>query len=333
MTVRERLRLLGPYTIILLVVPVAAVMEPLFFRPSNLQNVARQAAFLAVVALGQLVVIISRGLDLSVGGVITTASLLMVHFAGTADGSLLLGIVSVIAVSLAIGILNGVMVAFRRVPAIIATLGTLFLVQGVSLWLTEGRSRGRVPEEMAALGAGRIGPVPVPVLVAAAVAVLMAVLLYRSAYGRAVYATGLNPEATAMAGVPTRLVHASAFVVSALLAALAGLMMSGFVGFYDRTLGVGFDLDSIAAAVLGGASLASGRGYVVGTLAAVVGLAGLDNLLLLQGVGESYQLIGKGAVLFAAVLFTGLVRRASSSSAGKQTEVGTHPPERNYTTA
>ncbi|MFP3915729.1 MAG: ABC transporter permease [Actinomycetota bacterium] len=333
MTARERLRLLAPYTIILLVVPVAAVIEPVFFRASNLQNVARSAAFLAVVALGQLVVIIGRGLDLSVGGVITTSSLLMVHFAGTAEGSLLAGIAWVVAVALAIGILNGVMVAFRRVPAILATLGTLFLVQGVSLWLTEGRSRGRVPDALVAFGAGRIGPIPVPVVVAAAVAVLMAVVLYRSPYGRAVYATGLNPEATALAGVPTRLVHASTFVVAALAAALAGLMLSGFVGFYDRTLGVGYDLDSIAAVVLGGASLLGGRGYVVGTLAAVVGLAGLDNLLLLQGVGESYQLIGKGIVLFAAVLFTSLVRRASSSPAGKQTEVVTTPPERNHTTA
>lgn len=332
MNLRERLRLIGPYTIILLVVPAAALMEPVFFRPSNLQNVARSAAFLTVVALGQLVVVIGRGLDLSVGGVITTSSLLMVHFAGRAGGSIALGVGSVIAVALAIGVLNGIMVAFRRVPAILATLGTLFLVQGVSLWLTEGRSRGRIPEEMVMFGAGRIGPIPVPVLVATGVTALMAVVLYRSAYGRALYATGLNPEATALAGIPTRLVGASTFVVAALLAALAGLMLSGFVGFYDRTLGVGYDLDSIAAVVLGGASLAGGRGYVIGTLAAVVGLAALDNLLLLQGVGESYQLIGKGVVLFAAVLFTGLVRRASISPVGKPTEVET-PPERNYTTA
>lgn len=332
MTLRERLRLVGPYMILLLVVPVAAVAEPVFFRPGNLQTVIRQAAFLAVVALGQLVVVIGRGLDLSVGGVITTSSLLMVHFAGRAGGSLTVGIMSVIGVALAIGLLNGLMVAYRRVPAILATLGTLFLVQGTSLWLTGGRSRGRIPEEMVAFGAGRIVSVPVPVLVAIGVAAVMAIALYRSAYGRALFATGLNPEASAMAGIPTRTMVASTFVVAALLAALAGLMLSGFIGFYDRTLGVGYDLDSIAAVVLGGASLAGGRGYVVGTLAAVLGLAALDNLLLLQGVGESYKLIGKGVVLFAAVLFTGLVRRASSSPAGKPTMVET-PPEGNYTTA
>src|SRR5690606_16727914 len=232
MSIRERLRQIGPYTILLEVLPVAALVQPGFYRPANLQNVVRDAAFLAIVALGQLIVIIGRGLDLSVGGVITTASLLMVYFAGTASGSLGLGLASVIGVTLAIGLLNGLMVAFRRVPAILATLGTLFLVEGVSLWLTGGRSRGRVPEALVAVGA-----------------VAVAVGLHRTTYGRALFATGLNPEASALSGIPTRSVVASTYVIAALVAALSGLMLSGLVGFYDRTLGVGYDLDSIAAVV------------------------------------------------------------------------------------
>lgn len=331
MNIRERLRQIGPYTILLVVLPVAAIVEPVFFRPTNLQNVARDAAFLAIVALGQLIVIIGRGLDLSVSGVITTASLLMVYFAGTSSGSLGLGLAAVVGVTLAIGLLNGLMVAFRRVPAILATLGTLFLVQGVSLWLTGGRSRGRVPEALVAIGTGRVGPIPVPVLVAIGAAIVVAVVLHRTSYGRALFATGLNPEASAMSGIPTRSIVASTFVLSALLAALAGLMLSGLVGFYDRTLGVGYDLDSIAAAVLGGASFFGGRGSVVGTLAAVLGLSSLENLLLLQGVGESYQLIGKGVVLFAAVLFTGLVRRTPNSSSRRKAMVE-NPPERKHET-
>lgn len=331
MSIRERLRQIGPYTILLVVLPVAALVQPGFYRPANLQNVVRDAAFLAIVALGQLIVIIGRGLDLSVGGVITTASLLMVYFAGTASGSLGLGLASVIGVTLTIGLLNGLMVAFRRVPAILATLGTLFLVEGVSLWLTGGRSRGRVPEALVAVGTGKVGPIPVPVLVAAVVAVAVAVVLHRTTYGRALFATGLNPEASALSGIPTRSVVASTYVIAALMAALSGLMLSGLVGFYDRTLGVGYDLDSIAAVVLGGASFLGGRGSVVGTLAAVLGLSSLENLLLLQGVGESYQLIGKGVVLFAAVLFTTLVRRRPSSPAGRKAMVA-NPPERNKET-
>lgn len=331
MTTRERLRTLGPYTILLLVVPVAAAINPTFFRPGNLQTISRQAAFLAIVALGQLLVVIGRGLDLSVGAVITTTSVLLIQFAGRAGGSVLLGVAAVLGAAFAIGALNGAMVAFRKVPAILATLGTFILVEGAALWLTGGRSRGRIPEELTAFGSGRIGPIPLPVVVALAVAAILAVVLYRSTYGRALYATGLNPEASALSGIPTRLMGASTFVICSLLAAVAGLMLAGHIGFYDRTLGVGYDLDSIAAVVLGGATLAGGRGSVVGTLAAALGLAALENLLLLQGVGEPFQLIGKGVVLFAAVLFAGLVRRNPTGPPPPMTEVAS-PPERKRTT-
>lgn len=314
MTLRERLRLLGPYTILALVLVVAATTSPVFFRASNLQTVGRQAAFLAVVALGQLLVVIGRGLDLSVGAVITTTSLLMIQIAGVAGGSAATGVAAVVAAAVGIGLLNGTMVAFRRVPAILATLATFVLVQGTALWLTEGRSRGRIPELLLPLGAGRVGPIPVPVLLAGALAVIVAFVLRRSAYGRSLYATGLNPEASALAGVPTRSVIASTFVLCSLFAAMAGLMLSGYVGFYDRTLGVGYDLDSIAAVILGGASFAGGRGNVTGTLAAAVGLAALDNLLLIQGVGEPYKLIGKGLVLFAAVLFAVFLTRQPATA-------------------
>ena len=134
-------------------------------------------------------------------------------------------------------------------------------------------------------------------------------LLGRSRYGRAAYAVGANPEASHLAGIARRRVAGGAFVASALLAMVAGLLLSGFVGFYDRTIGVGYDLDSIAATILGGASFAGGAGTVSGTVAAAVGLAALDNLLLIAGVGPAVQLIGKGLVLFAAVLAAGWLAR------------------------
>lgn len=328
---RRRLQLIGPYTVLILVIPVAAITAPSFFQPGNLQNITRHASFLAVVALGQLIVIIARGLDLSVGAVITTTSLLMIHLAGTASGNLGLGLVAVLGFAIAVGLLNGLMVAYRRVPAILATLATFFLVGGAALWLTEGRSRGRIPEVLAPLGTGEIGPVPIPAIITLVLALMVAWVLGRSAYGRALYATGLNPEATHLSGIPTRLVIASTFVIAALLAALAGLMLSGFVGFYDRTLGVGYDLDSIAAAVLGGASLLGGKGKVGGTVVAALGLAALDNLLLLQDVGESSQLIGKGVVLFLAVLWAALLNRPRSSP--DTSNLVAPPPERNQTIA
>jgi ribose transport system permease protein len=145
------------------------------------------------------------------------------------------------------------------------------------------------------------------------------------------YAVGSNPEASYLSGIARRRVAAIAFVACATLAMLTGLMLSGFVGFYDRSLGVGYDLDSIAAVVLGGASLAGGSGTVAGTLAAVVGLAGLDNLLVIAGVDQSVQLIGKALVLFAAVLSAGWLTSArfeDSARMLRMLEPVATPPER-----
>jgi ribose transport system permease protein len=302
MVLRRRIGRLAPLAVAVLVALAALVSQPDFYDPGNLRNVARQAAFLGVVALGQLLVVVVRGLDLSVGAVITATLLLIVELAGTSGDSLPGAIVAIVAMAIGVGVLNAVLVVMRRVPAILATLATYTLVQGVGLWLTEGQSRGRVPEAIKPLGTGNVGPVPVPVIIATVVAIVVGVVLHRGVLGRAMYAVGSNPEASYLSGIARRRVAAFAFVACAILAMVTGLMLSGFVGFYDRSLGVGYDLDSIAAVVLGGATLAGGSGTVAGTIAAVVGLAALDNLLVIAGVDESVQLVGKALVLFAAVL-------------------------------
>lgn len=301
---RDLLIKAAPFGILALVLVAAVLVEPGFFRVGNLANVTRLAAFLAVVALGQLLVVINRSLDLSVGAVITVTLLLIVQIAGTQGDRVGLALTAVVVTALAIGALNALMVTFRRVPSILATLATLGLVQGVGLWLTEGRSRGRVPELLSPLGSGSLGPVPIPVIIAAVLAAGISFLLRRTAFGRSLYAVGHNPQAAFLSGIPVKAVSASVFVIASVMAMIAGLMLSGFVGFYDRTVGVGYELDSIAAVVLGGATLTGGRGNVGGTLAAVLGLAALENLLLLLGVGEAVQLMGKAAVLFIAVAST-----------------------------
>ena len=326
MSMRRRIGQLAPLAVALLVGMAALVTEPGFYDSANLRNVARQAAFLGVVALGQLLVVIVRGLDLSVGAVITTTLLLIVEIAGTQGGSVSAALIAVLAMALAVGTLNSILVVVRRVPAILATLGTYVLVQGIGLWVTEGRSRGRVPDAIKPLGTGHVGPVPTPVIIAVAVAIVVAVILRRSALGRTMYAVGSNPEASYLSGVARRRVAALAFVASAVLAMVTGLMLSGFVGFYDRSLGVGYDLDSIAAVVLGGASLAGGSGTVAATLAAVVGLAALDNLLLIIGVDQSVQLIGKALVLLAAVLSAGWLSSSRFEDTVRTAEAVAMPP-------
>ncbi len=315
---RRQIIRLAPFAVLLLVALAAVIIEPRFYSGANLRNVARSAAFLSVVAVGQLLVVIVRGLDLSVGAVITTTLLLTVYIAGTAPGRLPLALLAVLAAAVAIGALNAFLVVLRRVPAILATLATFFLIQGAGLWLTQGRSRGRVPDELRLIGSGSIaGTVPIAVVIAAAIAILVGMILSRTSYGRAIYAVGSNPQAAHLSGIRYRTVTAFALIGCSCLAMLAGLMLAGNVGFYDRTLGVGFDLDSIAAVVLGGASLAGGSGKVGGTVAAATGLAALDNLLLLAGVPAPAQLIAKGIVLFLAVLAAGWIFRPSGEGAAQ----------------
>ncbi len=315
---RQQIVRLAPFAVLLLVVLAAMLVEPRFFGPANLRNVARGAAFLSVVAVGQLLVVIVRGLDLSVGAVITTTLLLTVEIAGTVEGRLPLAILAVIVAAVAIGALNAFLVVMRRVPVILATLSTFFLIQGAGLWLTEGRSRGRVPDELRVIGSGVIGgTVPVAVVIAAVVAVVVALILARTTFGRSIYAVGANPDAAHLSGVARRRTTTLALIGCSSLAMLAGLMLAGHVGFYDRTLGVGYDLDSISAVVLGGASLMGGSGRVGATVAAAVGLAALDNLLLLVGAPQPVQLIAKGLVLFLAVLAAGWLFRPAGEDASR----------------
>lgn len=315
---RQQLVRLAPFAVLLLVLLAATLLEPRFFGAANLRNVARGAAFLSVVAVGQLLVVIVRGLDLSVGAVITTTLLLTVEIAGTVEGRLPLAILAVIVAAVAIGALNAFLVVMRRVPVILATLSTFFLIQGAGLWLTEGRSRGRVPDELRVIGSGVIGrTVPVAVVIAAIVVAVVALILHRTTFGRSIYAVGANPEAAHLSGVARRRTTTLALIGCSSLAMLTGLMLAGNVGFYDRTLGVGYDLDSISAVVLGGASLLGGSGRVGGTVAAAVGLAALDNLLLLVGAPQPVQLIAKGLVLFLAVLAAGWLFRPAGEDASR----------------
>lgn len=286
---------------VVVVLLVAAIVRPAFYSGSNLRTVAYLFSFLSVVSLGQLLVIIVGGIDLSVGAVMSASLIMLVQIAGRPGDSVAVGLLGVFTIAVAVGIVNGLLVAVRQVPAILATLATLVLLNGSVLYLTEGRSSGRVPEAIVSLGAGRVAGVPVPFIIAVALAASVAFALRRTAYGRVLYATGANREASRYAGVSVRLVTASAFVIGSLLAMFAGLLLAGFVGFPDRTIGNGYDLTSITAVVLGGAVLGGGRGTVVGTMIAAVALASLENLLLLLGFDVAYQLMIKAAVLLLAV--------------------------------
>lgn len=285
-----------------LVLLAAAIFAPHFYSAQNLGNVVRQMGFLGVVALGQTFVLLVAGIDLSVGGLQGLAMVALAQITRGRDAMLLPAIGFAFAAGAVAGLVNAALVVGRRVPPFLATFATFVLVEGLLLLWTGGAPSGSIPPGIQVLGAGNLGPIPVPAVIAAGLMLVAAFVLRRTTYGLCVYATGANRLAAAMSGLPTRGVIASTYVISALLAVLAGLMISGYAGYVDTYLTQSLNLDSIAAAIVGGTSLLGGRGGVVRTLAGVVLISVVVNFMVILNAGEAGQLLIEGLVIILAVL-------------------------------
>lgn len=294
-------RFLVPVISLALLLAATMVLAPVFFLPTNLSNVGRQAAFLGVVAIGQTLVMLVGGIDLSVAAVMVAAMTIVAQTTSGRDDTLLFALTFAFAFGIAVGLTNAFLVIVRRVPPFVTTLAMLILVEGVLLFWTGGIQVGSIPPGLRPLGIGRVGPITAPVLVLLLVAAVAIFTLRRTVLGRAIYATGGNPLAARLSGIWTNTVITSAYVLCSVLAILAGLMLSGYIGYTDQYLGQGFELDSIAAAVVGGASFFGGKGSVLGTLFGVAVIVVLNNLIVLLGYGVSVQLIVTGTVIIAAI--------------------------------
>lgn len=291
--------------LLILGVMIAAVLlrlfVPSFYNSDNVFNVLRQASILGMVALGQTLVLLVAGIDLSVGAVIGVTVVTLAEFSQGGTLALVPAIATVLVISAAIGALNGLLVTVRNVPPFITTLGMAVLVDGARLAYTRGVPSGNIPSSIRPLGLSGFSVIPYAFLLWLALSVLLWLVLNRTTYGRRIYATGTNREAARLAGVSVDRVVWSAYVICSVFAGLGGLVLSAYVGYVDRYLGVGFDLDSIAAAVVGGTSFVGGRGGIPGTIGGVFFLEVLLNVLVLVGLNPNLQLVVKGVVIVAAV--------------------------------
>jgi ribose/xylose/arabinose/galactoside ABC-type transport system permease subunit len=207
----------------------------------------------------------------------------------------------VFAIGGAVGLLNGLLVTKRRVPPFIATLGVAILLEGIRMVYTKAAPSGSIPPVARFFGNGAIGPVPTALIVFLALALLAAFVLRRTAIGRYIYATGVNREAARLSGINVDGVAILTYVICSALAVLGGLILAGFVGYADNYLGAGYELDSIAAVVIGGTSFAGGSGGIGGTVVGVLLLTMLFNIVLLLSLSVEYQLVVKGMVIILAV--------------------------------
>ncbi len=277
----------------------AAISSDDFRTIGNVSNISRQGAVLALVALGQFLVVVTAGIDLSVGA---SAKLAAIASAITMAGSnirLIPGILVAAGIGVVVGAINGYGVTRLRVPAFVMTLGMLAVVQGVALYVAP-TPRGRSSPWLGSFFGWSVGPFFGVVLLVMAVWVIAWWGLYKRSWGRHLYAFGGNPEVARVSGVRIRRVQFTAYLASGALAGLAGLLLTARSGVGDPNAGMGLEFESLAAVVVGGASLFGGRGRLIGVLGGVVLLAMLGNIFNLVGIQVWYQQLLKGLIILAA---------------------------------
>jgi ribose transport system permease protein len=297
---------LGPLVMLLLVVLGMSIAYSGFASLDNLLTIALQATTRAILAIGVTLVIVSGGIDLSVG---TVMSLAMVSMGVLVIGEglpLWLGLLVPPLVGAATGLVNGALVAFGRLPSFIATLGMLGIAQGLALTLSNGLSLYGFPEGFDYIGGGTLWGVPVPVLILAVVAVLMGYVFHQTGLGRYAFALGGNEEAVRRSGVSVPWLKVKIFVLCGVLSGLASIVLSSRINSAHPGVGFGYELDAIAAAVIGGASLMGGRGSVTGAIVGALIMATIRFGLNVLGMSPFLQQIAVGVILIAAVLLDNL---------------------------
>jgi ribose transport system permease protein len=298
---RVNVRDFGTVVGLLLILAVFAFIAPGFLAERNLMNILQQSSINACVALGMTLVIISGGIDLSVG---PTAALSAVLSATLMVAGIppIFAVVAGLALGAICGAVNGALVAFGGLQPFIVTLGTLSTYRALALIFTGGNPILGIPPGFRAIANGYAFGLPASVIVVIVVAVLAAILLRKTPFGEYLLAVGGNEEAAHIAGVPIALTKIGAYVLSGVLAALAAVILIGRLGAAEPILGNLWELDAIAAAAIGGASLMGGKGSIIGTLLGAIILGAMRNGLTLLNVQAFYQLLATGLIILFAML-------------------------------
>jgi ribose transport system permease protein len=290
---------------LLLLIVVVSFLNDNFFTVDNILNILRQTSVNAIIAVGMTLVILTAGIDLSVGSVLALCG----AFAATMIGleiPVMIAVPTALLAGAALGAISGIIIAKGKVQAFIATLVTMTLLRGVTMVYTEGRpiSTGftDVADSFAWFGTGYALGIPVPIWLMVIVFASVWYLLNHTRFGRYVYALGGNESATRLSGINVDRVKIGVYAICGLLAALAGLIVTSRLSSAQPTAGMGYELDAIAAVVLGGTSLAGGKGRIMGTLVGALIIGFLNNALNLLDVSSYYQMIAKAVVILLAVL-------------------------------
>jgi inositol transport system permease protein len=310
----------GIFLIFAVMIVVASLLSPAFVSSTNLINIVRQMSIVGLIALGVTGIIVSAGIDLSSGSVVGLTAVVAASLAQSPDNSgafypglhlpLIVPILAACAVGALVGLINGTLVAKTRIPPFIATLGTYTAVRGAALLYTGGRPISDLTDEYNFIGQGDVFGLPVPIIILVVMAVVTHILYAHTKFGKYIYAIGGNEQAARVSGIDASRYKMLIYVYASFLAALAGLVVSSRIGSGQPGLGVGYELDAIAAAVIGGTSLsAGGIGTVAGTIVGALIIGVLNNTLDLMNVSAYWQQIIKGCIIVGAVIIDQLKNR------------------------
>jgi rhamnose transport system permease protein len=305
-----RLREVGILLVLLATVVVVGIQAPLFFSVSNFEQILLNVSLIAIVVVGQTTVVLTRNVDLSVGSVVglvafATGDLLKEHSLGVA-GAIAVGCV----LGIGLGALNGLIITAGRVPAIVATLGTLYVYRGIDFLIAGGKQVSAIdlPRSYLGIASSSVAGIPTLILAAAVIALVAAYLLRNSGIGRQLYAIGSNPAAAEVVGIPSQRLIFGAFVVCGLLAGVAGVLWGSRFGSVNALAASGLELQVIAAVVVGGVNIFGGSGTVIGAVLGAVLLATIQNALLILHLSEFWLLAIDGAVILLAVTTDAAIR-------------------------
>ena len=297
----EAIRRLSVLGILLLICVVFALGSEEFLTASNLLNVALQTSMIAIVAIGMSFVIFTAGIDLSVGSAMALSGALAAGVAVRFGMDTYIGISVGLAAGLIIGAINGLLIIKGGIPPFVATLSMLAIARGLTLVYTQGRPIAGLDERFIYWGTGQVLGIPLPVIIMIVIAIIAHIITRYTPFGLHVYSTGGNEETTRLAGISPDRIKLAVYMISGFLAALGGILLTARLWSAQPNAAVGWELDAIAAPVLGGTSLFGGVGSIGGTVIGAFIIGVLSNGLNLMGVPSYYQQVIKGLVLILAV--------------------------------
>ena len=304
-----RARRFGTLIGVVLLCAVLWILTPHFLTVSNLLNIVQQTSINAIVAAGMTFVIISGGIDLSVGSIVALSGVVLGVVLQMNQPPLVTPLFAALAAGVGCGLVNGLLISFGRLPPFIVTLGMMSVARGAALVFTEGRPVSGFDENFRSIATGNIAAVPAPVIVMLIVYAIAHLVLTRTTFGRYVYAIGGNEEATRLSGVAVRFHKTAVYGVAGLMSAVAAIVLTARLNSAQPIAGMMYELDAIAAAVIGGTSLLGGEGSLGGTLIGALIMGVLRNGLNLLGVSSFLQQIVIGVVIVVAVLVDTTLKR------------------------